>query len=269
MMSLKFCARRPVPLNPLPGHRRARLLPVMAAAALTLAACGSSSADTQVASLSGGSTATGDSTSTTLSDADRQQALLDYAACMRENGVEMADPTFNADGSVQFGGAQGGGGGGFDPGSETFQAAQEACGDFLAGVQFGGPGGGGGFDRTAIQDAFNSFTACLRDEGVQVDDITLGDGPGAGGPGGTPPAGAGGGTTDGSTPAPQGGFAGGPGGGGNGGGPGGDFDPTQALIQQLGLDESDPAVTAAIETCQPLFEQAFNPTGSTSTTSGN
>lgn len=269
-MPLEFCVRRLAPTVPLLRHRRARVLPVMAAAALAMAACGSSSSDAQVASLSGGSAATGDTTSTTLTQADRQQALLDYAACMRENGIDMADPTFDANGNVEFGGpGQGNGGAGFDPGSETFQTAQDACGDFLEGVQFGGPGGGGGFDRAGIQDAFNSFTACLRDEDLQVDDITLGDGPGAGGPGGTPPAGAGGGATDGSIPAGPGGFAGGPGGGGNGAGPGGDLDPTDALIQQLGLDDSDPAVTAAIETCQPLFEQAFNPNGSTSTTAGN
>lgn len=275
MGTLQSSARRPAHLAlPLPLRRRRALvrpgtmLPCVAAAALLLAACGSSADDAQVASLAGGSTATGDTTSTTLTQADTQQAMLDYAACMRDNGIDMADPTFDADGNAQGGlrpdGAT------FDPRSEAFQAAQEACGDKLAGVQFGGPGGPGGFDRTAIQDAFNSFTSCLRDQGVQVDDITLGDGPGAGGPGGPPVSD--GGATAGSGGGAQGGFTGGPlpgapGGGGTGGPPADGFDPTDRIIEQLGLDATDPAVTTAVEVCQPVLEQAFaNPGGSTTTT---
>ena len=52
---------------------------------------------------------------------------------------------------------------------------------------------------------------------------------------------------------PDGGFQGGPPAGGSipDGGPGGEgFDPTDRLIQQLELDEDDPAVTAAVEVCQ-------------------
>lgn len=263
-------ARRPAHLSlPLPVRHRRALVPGLAAAALLLAACGSSGDDAQVASLAGGSAATGDTTSTTLSQADTQQAMLDFAACMRENGVNMADPTFDANGNVQ--GGLGPGNGGVDPRSDEFQAAQEACGDELAGVQFGGPGGAGGFDRTGTQDGLNNFTACLRDEGLQVDDITLGDGPGAGGPGGPPPTDGG---TDGSTAGSGGGgFTGGPppgapdGGGTGDGGPPDGFNPTDRIIEQLGLDAEDPAVTAAIETCQPVLDQAFTPAdGSTSTT---
>lgn len=246
------------------------LLPGLTAAALLLAACGSSGDDAQVASLAGGSTATGDTTSTTLSQADTQQAMLDFAACMRDNGVDMADPTFDANGNPQ-GGIRPGADSNVDPRSDEFQAAQDACGDKLAGVQFGGPGGPGGFDRTAIQDGLNNFTACLRDQGLQVDDITLGDGPGAGGPGGPPPTdgGATGSSVAGGT---GGGFTGGPppgapDGNGNGGPPDGGFNPTDRIIEQLGLDASDPAVTAAIDACQSVLDQAFTPAdGSTTTT---
>lgn len=253
-------------------------LSAVTAAALLLAACGSSGDDAQVASLAGASTATGDSTSTTLSQADTQQAMLDFAACMRENGVDMADPTFDANGNVQGGFRPGDGD--IDPRSDEFQKAQDACGDKLAGVQFGGPGGPGGFDRTAIQDGLNNFTACLREQGLQVDDITLGDGPGAGGPGGPPADGSADGGATGSTVAGGGtaaggggGFTGGPppgapDGNGDGGPPdGGDFNPTDRIIEQLGLDATDPAVTAAVDACQPVLDQAFTPAdGSTTTT---
>lgn len=268
MGTLLSSARRPA-LSPLPSRRRALVLPGTLAAALLLAACGSSSSDGQVASLAGGSTATGDTTSTTLSQEQTQQAMLDFAACMRENGIDMADPTFDADGNPQ-GGLGPGGDTGVDPRSDGFQAAQEACGDKLDGIQFGGPGGGGGFDRTAIQDGLNAFTACLRDQGLQVDDLTLGDGPGAGGPGG-PPAGDGGtaSSTGSSVAGGQGGFTGGPPPGapdGNGGGPPDGFNPTDRIIEQLGLDDTDPAVTAAIDACQPVLDQAFTPTDGSATT---
>jgi hypothetical protein len=62
---------------------------------------------------------------------------------------------------------------------------------------------------------------------------------------------------------PDGGFQGGPPAGGSipGGGPGGEgFNPTDRLIQQLELDEDDPAVTAAVEVCQPALEAAFSAT---------
>ncbi len=70
-------------------------------------------------------------------DAEAQDKALRFARCMREHGVDMPDPDFS--------GGPGGGGlrieigiGGIDPGSETFQAAQEACGELF------GPGGPGG-----------------------------------------------------------------------------------------------------------------------------
>ena len=144
--------------------------------ALLATACGSgNSASAEVASL--GST-TGTAPDTT-SPVDTQDALLKYAACMRENGIDMADPTFDADGNPTGGGF--GPGSGIDPRSDEFQKAQTACGDLLQGVQFGGRGRNG-VDREAIQNSLNDFTACLRDEGLDVDDITFGPpGGGAGG----------------------------------------------------------------------------------------
>lgn len=228
--------------------------------ATVLAACGGGAdAGGEVATLSGESAANADDAAATGDEVDSSQALLDFAACMRENGVEMDDPTFDAEGNVQGFGPGGSGGvgagQGFDPRSDDFQTAIEACNDLIAGADFGGPGGGRGFDRTGIQDAFNEFTACLRDEGVQVDDLTLG---GAGGGPGAPDG-------DGGPPADGdgGGFAGGPppDGAATDGGPGGGagFDPTDRIIEQLDLDEEDPAVTAAVETCQPVLQDAFNP----------
>jgi hypothetical protein len=168
---------------------------------------------------------------------------------MRENGVDMEDPTFDADGNTTGGifGAPGGGSG-IDPSSDEFQTAIEACGDLLEGLQLGG-GPGGGFDVDEIAASLNDFTACLRDEGLDVDDIEFA---GPGGPGGGP-----GPNADGSLP--PGGFNGGPPDGATGGPGGAGFNPTQQMIEQLGLDDTDPAVTAAIEACQSILDGAFQP----------
>ena len=219
-------------------------------------ACGSDASGSQVASLDVDSTNDA-ATTETSTPADTQEASLAFAQCMRDNGVDMEDPTFDADGNAQ----QGGGFGpdsGIDFGDEATQAAMEACSDLLQNIGPGGGGpGGGNFDATAIQDTFNAFTECLRDEGLEVDDIEFGVGPGGGAIGNRPDGATG--TPPGGGSVPDGGFQGGPPGGSIPDvGPGGEgFDPTDRMIQQLELDEDDPAVTAAVEVCQPALENAF------------
>jgi hypothetical protein len=243
-----------------------RVVALLAMLSVTAVACaGGAAAEPQVASLD--SVATAAATETSVDAADSQEALLAYAACMRENGIDMADPTFDADGNAQ-GGLGFGPDSGIDPRSDEFQTAQTACGDLIEGITFGGRGQGGqggGFDIDALQTASADFTACLRDEGLEVDDLTIGGGPG-GGDGRAP---------DGSLPAtggsvPEGGFEGGPPPDGGAGGPGGDgFDPTARLVEQLGLDADDPAVSAALEVCQPILEAAFQPADGTTDTTGD
>jgi hypothetical protein len=245
-------------------HSRQSIAVLGMSVALLATACGSgSNASAQVASL--GST-TGTSPDTT-SPVNTQDALLKYAACMRENGIDMPDPTFDADGNPTGGGF--GRNSGIDRSTTEFQTAQKACGDLLQGVQLGGLGRNSA-DREKIQNSLNDFTACLRDEGLAVDDITFGPPGGAAGgangaaPDGSVPAGAagqdggfGGPPPDGSTPAGANGGQGGPGGAG--------FDPTARMIQRLGLDDTDPAVVSALAKCQPILTAAFQPATSTTT----
>ena len=57
--------------------------------------------------------------------------MLKFAQCMRDHGVDFPDPQFSGGGvMVQVGGGEAGA---IDPTSETFQAAQEACGSELPG----------------------------------------------------------------------------------------------------------------------------------------
>jgi hypothetical protein len=248
-------------LRPLSSSRL--VLASLSVGLLFVAACGGDSgSSSKVASL-GTDNATGGTTAVTAA-ANTQEQWLAFAQCMRDNGVDMKDPTFDANGNLQ---------GGFGPGSGVdFRSAEArtaitACRDKLPA---GGPGGAGGpqFDRTAIQAALNNFTSCLRDQGLEVDDVSFGAGPG-GGQGGTPPTGdvAPPGTGDG------GGFQGGPPPGGAGGAGGAGFDPTARIIDRLGLDTTDPAVTAAVAACKSNLDGAFpggnGATGSTTTLPGS
>ena len=89
--------------------------------------------------------------------AARQDAALKFARCMRSHGVNVPDPQVGAGGlSIQLKGQAGSpGGGGPNPSSPTFQAAQKACQGLLgksfpklssqtAGPPGGGPRGGSG-----------------------------------------------------------------------------------------------------------------------------
>ena len=67
-------------------------------------------------------------------DAEQQDKALKFARCMRDNGVDMPDPDFSGGGvRMTIGGGPGSATG---PDSETFKAAQKACGGMFG----AGPG---------------------------------------------------------------------------------------------------------------------------------
>lgn len=206
-----------------------RWLMAFAALAVLASACGGASSD-GVATLDEASVALVEDIEDAASGISDEEALLAFSQCMRENGVEnFQDPVVDADGSVGFGFGRGGGGGqdggpfgGVD--QEIVQAAFQACSDNLEGLAFGP--GGGDFDQGEFQDTFIEFTACLRENGLEVDDPDFSNfGPGQGGGGGDGPGGGGGGLF------------------------GGQFDP------------DDPEVQAALEACQDIFGGGFGPRG--------
>lgn len=95
--------------------------------------------------------------------AEFEDAQLEFAQCMRENGVDLPDPETGGDG---------GEGGGFffgpdseiDPQSESFQAAQEECGSILDEAIPAGERP----DPAEIRDQLHVMTECLRDRGYDV-----------------------------------------------------------------------------------------------------
>ena len=191
--------------NVVPMTRRPRAWALLAVAAgLTLTACSTSTDGTQVASLQGAGTSTADSAGTSAST---EAELLAYVQCIRDQGVDIADPTVDADGNLTLGG--GGPGSGSGTGTPTIDhdallAAQDVCGEVPTGAF-----GSAIRDTTEFQDAALAFVQCMRDEGIDVADPDF------------------------STTS-------GPGGGG-----------------MLGdVDRTDPAVIAALETCQSDFAAA-------------
>jgi hypothetical protein len=129
---------------------------------LALVACGEGS-DDAVASLDDTTVTTADVQNL---DIDNEQVLLEFAQCMRDNGVDgFPDPTTDADGNVR---PFGGGGAGQDLGADrdTIEAARDACSPIIEDLALS-------FvreNRADIEDQLFEFAACMRDEGVEIPD---------------------------------------------------------------------------------------------------
>ena len=133
------------------------------ALSLATAACGGDTAvNPDVASLEEGSAETIEAGP--LEDlVELERALFDLSACMREQGVEVGDPTVDADGNVLLG---------TPPGGESISDhgalmdAYAVCGDLVGGRSIGH----GDADRTAVHDRLVEFAGCVRDNGYDVSD---------------------------------------------------------------------------------------------------
>jgi hypothetical protein len=168
--------------DPIRAGRRGRT--AMAALGLglafALAACGGSSGGGRVASL-GGDDATGTTSGAAASASkDPQQAALDFARCMRGQGIDMPDPQVDDQGRVRvrIGAGGGPGAGGARPDPKKLEAAQKACGGL-----FGGGDGSRQVDPEA-RDAMVDFARCMRGQGIDMPDpsgdgllLRRGDGP--------------------------------------------------------------------------------------------
>jgi hypothetical protein len=144
-----------------------RLLPLLAMIALVAAACGGGDSDSGVASLGiSGDEVPAISDGGAPSAVDQETAVLEFAACMRDNGVDMEDPTVDADGNIRlnFRGNAGPGEEGFD--RETVRTAQEACAEYRAALSFGFEDR----DNAEFQDQILEFAACMRDNGYDMAD---------------------------------------------------------------------------------------------------
>lgn len=119
---------------------------------LLTTACGGDGDSDQVASVNQGENAADDS------DKDKENDPQAFAACMRENGVDMEDP--GEDGMIKAMPADGG------ADRETMREAMEACRKHMPQM---GPGRGG--ERSEEQkEGMRKFAECMRDEGIEMSD---------------------------------------------------------------------------------------------------
>ena len=135
---------------------------LVVALSLVAAACGTSADPTlEVASVEDG---VEDGAASVLSDVvDQEQALFEFSACMRDQDVDIGDPTVDADGNVALGQAMG-------PDSFSdhgaLMAAYEACSDLIGGRALSM----GGADETVMRDRLVEFAGCVRDNGYDLPD---------------------------------------------------------------------------------------------------
>jgi len=223
----------------------------MLALAVLLAACGSDGDGADAGSDDVASASDDETNEQDASDdeADAEQELLDWVECMRDEGVDIPDPTRDADGNLVINGdgfSIGGGGDGpttndaddaddadgdgdepsISP--EQIEAAEEVCGQ-PPGL---GPGDISDEDLQAMQEDALEFAQCMRDEGIEdFPDPDFSDM----GPGGEPRTRS----SDGDD------------GGGDGDGDG--RDETIVLGPFGEIDVEDPEIAAAFEACQDLM----------------
>jgi hypothetical protein len=150
-----------------------RVLISIVAFGLLVAACGGADSD-GVASLDDTETTIAQESAIDAAVSD-EDALLEFSACMRDNGADdFEDPTINADGVPEFGLRSLGG----ETDREVLEAAFEACDEYLEGLAFGP----GSVDVTEMEDTLVEFSACMRENGYDMPDPDLSNfGSGGGG----------------------------------------------------------------------------------------
>ena len=132
-----------------------RLAIAISAIALLVAACSSGDDAGNVASL----TSVENSPVADIADSiDDEQALIEFSACMRDQGVDFPDPIVDADGYPRFDFA--------DPEDidrDALFEAGEACRDHLEGVVLGLAD----FDTAEFNDTFLEYASCMRENGFE------------------------------------------------------------------------------------------------------
>ncbi|MGB5431841.1 MAG: hypothetical protein WBO21_02425 [Acidimicrobiia bacterium] len=171
--------------------RRSIIIAALLAFGLIAASCGGSESDSGVASLETPSQATDNQEQAQSDEAvaepiSDEAAILAFAACLREEGVDVEDPTVDSDGNLRPPRPR-------DIGQEDremVRAAMDSCSKHLESVAFGLDAA----DRSEREDQLFEYAACMRDHGYDMPDpdfSTFGEpGQGGSGAGGGGPFGA-------------------------------------------------------------------------------
>ena len=109
-----------------------------------------------------------------VDDSEFQDAMLEFAECMREHGIDMPDPEFDeGGGAVRIGGGPGQADGA-GPSQEEFEAADEACSpimeDVRPDIQLTPE------EQAEMQDNMLAIAECMRGKGWNMPDPEVGEG---------------------------------------------------------------------------------------------
>jgi hypothetical protein len=140
-----------------------RLAIILLAIAILAAACGGDDDASQVATLENETTTTAVAGDTQSSAEQTEQAILELTSCLRDNGLDIEDPTVDASGNVDFGNF----GELSDVDEEVAERALDACRELLDGVTLGFADR---IDLTAIEDGLLEYAVCMRDNGFDLPD---------------------------------------------------------------------------------------------------
>jgi len=136
------------------NYRFALLTLPLAAASIAVGACGGDPDATA---------GTGDER------AEAREAMLDFAKCMREHGVDMPDPQPGERGGIRIGGPD------VDTAAEkaTMNKAEEACRKILERVR---PPELSPEQEQKFKERALRFARCMREQGIDMPDPTFGEG---------------------------------------------------------------------------------------------
>ena len=164
-------------MNPRRSHRLPVLI-LLAAGLAAGAACGGSDSGSNngIASIKAAGdkkTGTEEAGKTDKTKSNPEDAMLAFARCMREHGVDMPDPDTSGGGPgvVTFSaGALGSAGTKLDADTSKFQEAHEACKDLMGDV---GPINLSPEQQQEMQDQALAFSRCMREHGINMPDPTF------------------------------------------------------------------------------------------------
>jgi len=168
--------------------RRSIIIAAVVAFGLLAASCTGSDSGSDVASLETPAETTDSQEQVQDNEAvaepvSDEEAILAFAACLREEGIDVEDPTVDADGNLRPPRPR-------DIGQEDramVRAAMDGCSEHLENVAFGLDAA----DRSEREDQLFEYAACMRENGYNMPDPDF-SAFGQPGEGGGPAAGGGG-----------------------------------------------------------------------------
>jgi hypothetical protein len=150
---------------------RTRTLIIAIALAVVAASCSSGGDSSEVATLEPGAETPSQTSGTTADPlAEAEGAMLEFTQCLRDQGIDVGDPTIGPDGSLQLPpiefAIEGDGADGKEPDLGAFEEMIAPCEELLSGIGSVGSNA----DASEFEDALVEYSQCMRDNGVDMPD---------------------------------------------------------------------------------------------------